>query len=152
MNETTVNHDAGRRGKMSRKRKIVMFLSGFAILGLLLLFHFKQRDSYKCSICQSYKHVYQWRVGLWWGWSAPLTPKWEEIEKSEIRKSFFDENHEDSWLYAHGNDRNHFSELYESVPCTRAFIAQKIKAGELRKEIVRKIVAVGLGPDRRGRS
>jgi hypothetical protein len=125
-----------------------MVLGGVAVVAALL-FHYKQRDSYRCQICFANKDVFQWRLGSWPGLSIPLTPSWERIAETRFLHDFLPPDHIHDWMFAQGSPYyffgttwggcalgggRHVSELcqmYESSPEFRTFIAQRLSDGLL---------------------
>lgn len=134
---------------MSNLMKIAKFVIPAFILCAALLFHFKERDSFQCLDCLSYRHVYQWRVGSWTGLSFPLTSKNEVIELSSTYKRYLNNGHQHKWTYAqgspyyffgttwsgcaigHGRHRSRAGELFERHKEFRDFVAAKEQNGTL---------------------
>ena len=136
----------------TRKRLLVIL----STLGVLagVLFHYKQRNSYRCQVCFAMKDVFQWRIGLWAGASAPLTPSWERIAETQLLHDFLPTDHVHDWAFAQGSPYyffgttwggcaigrgRHLSELcrmYESSPEFRAFIEKRVQLGSLTKSNV----------------
>jgi hypothetical protein len=117
----------------------------------LLLFHYKQHDSYYCQVCWSKKDVVQWWVGSWMGATVPLTPKCERVAETRFLQDFFPTNHVHQWMFAQGSPYyffgatsggcavgggRHVSEvcqIYESSTDFRAFIKRKLHDGSLTR-------------------
>jgi len=136
----------------------------FAVGGSLIaavLFHYKERDSYRCQVCFAQKDVYQWRFGSWMGASVPLTPSWERIKSSSFQQDFLPADHVHDWKFAQGSpyhlfgtlwsgcalgNGRHVSEffrMYESSPEFRTFIAQKLQDGSLTRTNVIGLMSAG---------
>jgi hypothetical protein len=135
------------------RKRILIGLGGIAFV-FLLLFHYKERDSYRCQSCSSVKNVFQWRLGTWIGGSIPLTPAWEQIDESHLRRDFFPINHVHDWKFAQGSpyhffgtkwggcalgagrQMSSFCQTYESNLRFRTFILEKLKDGSLARSNV----------------
>lgn len=142
---------------MTRKPRILAVCIGLLAALLLLLFHFKQRDTYKCASCHSKLNVYQWRLGMWHSWSVPLSPRWERVDKTQLRQHLFSLDHEHEWRYFQGSpyhffgttwggcalgssgNMNEFCQWYEMDPNFRRIIQTKIEDGRVSKETLQRI-------------
>src|SRR5262245_7662923 len=90
----------------TRKRWFIV-LGGVAIVAALL-FHYKERDSYRCQICWTEKDVFQWRVGSWGGLSIPLAPRWERISETRFLHDLLPPDHIHNWKFAQGSPYHFF--------------------------------------------
>jgi hypothetical protein len=135
-----------------RKRWFIALGGAAAVAGLL--FHYKERDSYRCQICWSRMDRLQWRLGLWGSFSVPLTPSWERITETRFFHDFLSSGHAHAWKFAQGSPYHffgttwggcaigsgrHVSELcqmYESSPKFRAFISRGLDDGALTRSNV----------------
>lgn len=125
-------------------------IGAVAIIGALSL-HFKERNSYRCSICFSTRDETQWRLGLWAGFSLPLTPNFLRVSESRFLHDFFPAGHIHAWRFAQGSPYYFFgmkwggcaigggrhvsemSHLYASSPEFRSFIQKRLQEGVLSK-------------------
>ena len=129
-------------------------LAGTVLAVAALVFHYKERDSYRCQICFAKKDVFQWRLGSWVGDSMPLTPRWERITDTHFQRDFLPADHVHDWMFAQGSPYHFFGttwggcaigggrhvselcEMYESSEEFRSFIAQRLRDGSLSKSNV----------------
>ena len=140
---------------MTKKaRKFCYFALGGIGVAAVLLIHYKERNSYRCEICQARKDVFQWRLGTWRGLSMPLTPRWERIAETNFLCDFLPPGHMHKWEYAQGSPYYFFGtkwggcaigggrhvsdlcQLYERSPEFRAFVSKEIEKGTLAKSNV----------------
>jgi hypothetical protein len=148
----------------TRKRSLMVVA---VIAGVVaLLFHYKERDFYRCVACSSVKAVTQWRLGLWGPESVPLTPHWERVTESRIVYDFLPVNHTHDWKFAQGSPYyffglawggcgvgiykygSQFCVAYEGSSDFRSFIQAKLRDGSLSKSRVTELV----GDSESGRS
>jgi hypothetical protein len=138
----------------AKTRSRVLIALGVVAAIAALLFHYKQRDSYRCQICFATKSFLQWRIGVWGAPSVPLTPSWERITETRFEKDFMSSNHVHTWIFAQGSPYyffgttwggcaigagRHVSDLcymYETSPTFRSFLAQELRDGSLTKSNV----------------
>ena len=138
----------------TRKRWFIA-IGGVAVVAALL-FHYKERDSYRCQICWAAKDVFQWRLGSWGGggFSVPLTPSWERIGETRFQHDFLTGDHVHDWMFAQGSPYHFFGttwggcaigsgrhvseicQMYESSSEFRVFIGQKLHDGSLARSNV----------------
>jgi len=134
---------------MTAKRFLLVIAAGAGVLVLLL--HYKERDSYRCQLCFSTKDVYQWRLGLWAGPSVPLTPAWEHVMETKFLHDLLPVSHRHTWKFAQGSPYYFFGTTwagcaigggryinnlcwkYDSSPQFRAFVQSKLKDGSITK-------------------
>ena len=133
------------------------------VVWAILFLPFLSQNSYQCANCRSWKHVSHWRL------IAVPVRKEEAIEESQIYRDFFSEGHIHEWRFAHGTadslvgwgrvdseglggSQNNFCNWYEGDPEFRDFVQRRIKAGELSKDTVVKIVGLPWYADRDGRT
>jgi len=139
---------------MTRRKKILNIVWAFIALAVLLLFHFKERNSYICSECFSGRNQFQWRIGIWKGIDLPLSSQWEQVNDSVIFQDFFTDEHAHNWVFAQGSPyyffgtkwggcalgigrhRNEFVQAYEGDPEYRQLITEMIENGKLSPEII----------------
>ena len=130
-----------------RKRFLIFTL--FSACAALLLFHYKERHTYICQICQSSKHVFQWKLGFWPDESVPLSPKWQHVDETKFYHDFFIGGHIHIWKFAQGSPYYFFGttwggcalgsgckengplHIYESDSEFRAFVQGKLQNGTL---------------------
>ena len=135
----------------AKTRKRWFIAIGGAVVVAALLFHYKERDSYRCQICFAKKDVFQWRLGSWGGFSVPLTPSWERIAETRFLDDFLPTGHIHDCMFAQGSPYHffgttwggcaigrgrHISDLcrmYESSLEFRAFISQSLGDGMLAR-------------------
>lgn len=138
----------------AKTRTRLLVVVGAVAAVAALLFHYKQRDSYRCQICFAKKDVFQWRLGSWMGVSVPLTPSWERISGTHFQQDFLPTDHVHDLMFAQGSPYHffgttwggcaigggrHVSELcqwYELSPEFRTFITQRVSDGLLSKSNV----------------
>jgi hypothetical protein len=135
----------------TKTRKRWLFaLGGFVVIAALL-FHYKERDSYRCQSCWTRRDVFQWRLGSWGGFSAPLTPSWERVSETRFQHDFLPTGHTHDWKFAQGSPYHFFgttwggcaigsgrhvselSHMYESSSEFRAFISRGLGDGTLTR-------------------
>jgi hypothetical protein len=140
-------------------RKHLLTIGGGVLVVLILLFIYKQRDSYYCQECWSKKDIYQWRLGLWMGASVPLTPSWIRITETHFQQDFLPTAHVHNWAFAQGSPYyllgttwagcaigagRHVSEvceMYNTSSEFRVFVQAKLKDGSLTKSNVLALVS-----------
>ena len=148
---------------MTRKKKILAVLITAAVILPLLFLHYKERRSYKCAICHSTKHGFQWRLGSWLSQSIPLSSKWEHVQESYLHRELLWKEHEHEWRFFQGSPyylfgtawggcalgsgrhMNRFCMCYENDAEFRKFIRRQIETGQLSRKTVLQIVQ--LPPD-----
>lgn len=131
----------------TRKRLFVGIGGVVAIAGLL--FHYQERDSYRCQSCWAKKVVTQWYLGLWGAFSVPVTPKWERVSETRFQHDFLSSDHTHAWMFAQGSPYHFFgtisggcaigggrrvnalAKMYESSSEFRAFISRGLGDGML---------------------
>lgn len=134
----------------TKSRKRWYFALGVVVVAAVL-FHYRERNSYRCQTCWAQKDLFQWRLGSWGGFSVPLTPTRERISETHFRQDFLPADHAHSWKFAQGSPYRFFGttwsgcaigggrhvnilyRMYESDPEFRAFILQKIEDRTLTK-------------------
>lgn len=142
------------------RRKILRVCVGLAVVLILLEFHYKQRDTYKCETCHSKQHFYQWRFGSWTNGSFPVSRKSQTIDETQLRQQLFASDHEHEWVYFQGSPykyfgttwsgcglggakhMNEFAQWYELNSDFRTFIQTKIDSAGLCKESLREIAGI----------
>jgi hypothetical protein len=137
----------------STRKRLLVVIGGVAA-SAVLLFHYKERNSYRCQTCFSEKDVFQWRLGSWGGVSVPLTPNWEQVTETWFHRDFFSPDHVHNWMFAQGSPYHFFGttwggcaigpgrhvndlcELYDYSSEFRTFIERKLRDGSLAKSNV----------------
>jgi hypothetical protein len=147
---------------MPRPGRILVLGVGVALILSAAFFALRQQETYRCTTCHSRKDVSQWRLGPLEGPSLPLWPAHETETRSAILEDLFAGDHQHEWAGAYGHSvgwqgemwsdgegayRNPFCGWYQRDPGFRELVRNKIKAGELSKATVLKIVALPLDAD-----
>jgi len=145
-----------------RWRGIILLIGvSLAVILLAVFLAFHRQESYRCTTCNSWRHVSEWRVGLLDGSSLPLWPAHQTEDRSAILKDFFASDHRHEWVHSSGHSvglqgemwsdgegANVFCKWYARDPSFRAFVRRKIAARELSRETVLRIVALPENADR----
>jgi hypothetical protein len=132
------------------RKRWLMTMGGFLAIAASL-FHYKERNSYRCQSCWARKDVFQWRLGSWPGASIPLAPRWERVFDTHFQHDLLPAGHTHDWKFAQGSPYYFFgtswggcalgrgwnfsilSQIYESSSEFRAFVAQELGDGTLTK-------------------
>jgi hypothetical protein len=141
---------------MQLKKKRWLVIGTALILATFLLYPvgpYRERNSYRCTVCFAKRDVFRWSFGSWHSFSFPITGSKEVISEKTFGEKFLREHKTHQWEFAQGSPYywgcrwggcalgrgRHVSqvfEMYEMVPDFRDFIDEQLKSGTLSSNTV----------------
>jgi hypothetical protein len=145
----------------AKTQKLSCIVIAGAVIVAALLFHYKERDTYRCQACWAKRDVFQWRLGSWGGggFSVPLTSRRESIADTHFQRDFLPKDHVHDWKFAQGSPYRFFgttwggcalgagrhvgemSRMYESSAEFREFIGKKSRDGSLTRSNIMAMIS-----------
>src|SRR5437763_744843 len=103
---------------------------------------YRERSSYRCQVCFATRDRYQWWIGRWEYFAAPVTPLTEQIRRSKFGDDFLPNHNAHEWSFAQGSPYywgfmwggcgigagRHISQplsAYESIPKFREYVQDR---------------------------
>jgi hypothetical protein len=136
---------------MRLTKKRLLLIGTVLIVGVFALLPFgpyRERNSYRCSVCFAKKDSFRWWVGSWHDFAIPISKQTEVISQAKFGERFLPAHKVHQWEFAQGSpyywgrrwggcalgSGRHVSQIfetYESIPEFRELIQEQIRIGAL---------------------